>query len=299
MNGLITEIQRFSLNDGPGIRTTVFFKGCNMRCAWCHNPETFSVENEVMYDPEKCIGCMHCVSVCPTGAQQNLDGRHVFNRDLCTGCGKCAEICFPEALQNTACKISCDGVMKEVLQDKAYYLDSNGGVTLSGGETMLQGDFAQEIALACKQNKIECGVETNLAYDLDRAGDALRMFDLIMFDLKIMDSAEHANWTGIGNERILRNIRTLDEYGIPLIARTPLIPGVTDSVENLTATTDFLAGLKNLRYYEILNFNPLGEAKYRGLSIENTFEQQRPFSDEHLETLKGELSRRGVEIRLG
>jgi pyruvate formate lyase activating enzyme len=299
MNGQITTIQRFSLNDGPGIRTTVFFKGCNLRCAWCHNPETFSFENDVMYDPGKCIGCMHCVSACPTGAQQTIDGRHVFDRDLCTNCGACAEVCFPEALQNTAHTVSCDAVMKEVLQDKPYYLDSGGGVTLSGGEAMLQADFAKEIVIACKANHISCGVETNLAYELDKAEDVLRMFDLIMFDLKIMDSDEHAKWTGSGNAQILENVRILDGYGIPLIARTPLIPGASDAIENLKATVAFLAKLNNLRYYEILNFNPLGEAKYRGLSINNTFDRHRPFSDEHLEMLKNELSGLGVEIRLG
>jgi pyruvate formate lyase activating enzyme len=299
MNGVITDIQRFSLNDGPGIRTTVFFKGCNLRCAWCHNPETFSPGNEIMYDPAKCIGCLHCVSVCPTGAQSAVDGKHLFQRELCVKCGKCAEMCFPGALQNTASTVDCKKVMGEILQDKPYYLDSGGGVTLSGGEIFLQSDFADEIISACHQNDIACAVETNLCFDLNQAGPVLRKLDLIMFDLKLIDSAKHKKWTGLDNVAVLKNIREIDKYDIPLIARTPLIPDVTDSVENLTGVVDFLAGLKNLRYYELLNFNPLGEAKYRTLGLENKFTHQRPLSKQTLQKLKAAVSGRGVKIRMG
>ncbi len=299
MDGVITSIQRFSLNDGPGIRTTVFFKGCNLRCAWCHNPETFALADDMMVDASKCIGCLHCVEVCPSGAQREIDGKHAFQRDLCTRCGACADVCFPGALEHTAKVMTCDDVMREILQDKAYYLDSGGGVTLSGGEAMLQADFAAEITAACHENGIECAVETNLAYELDPCEAVLRGFDLIMFDIKQMDSAQHKRWTGAGNETILANAQRVDGFGRPMIARVPLIPGATDDMANLAATVAFLATLKNLRYLEILNFNPLGEAKYRCLSLDNPFVTARPYSDQQMGDFQRALSDRGVDVRVG
>ena len=152
VTGLISAIQRFSLNDGPGIRTTVFFKGCNLRCAWCHNPETFNMANELLTYPEKCINCGHCIPVCPAGAHTvSPEGVKSFDRQKCTGCGKCAAICFPGAMEMAARTMSVAEVMAETIQDMAYYKDSNGGVTLSGGEVFCQKEFAGNLIDACNQ----------------------------------------------------------------------------------------------------------------------------------------------------
>ena len=175
--GLITAVQRFSLNDGPGIRTTIFLKGCSLHCAWCHNPETIRMENELMVHPEKCIGCGHCVDVCPSGAHRRSAGELLFDRRRCIRCGKCAEVCLPGAIEMAGQWRSVDDIMEEVLQDQAYYTDSGGGVTLSGGEVFCQAEFANLLIDACRKEKLHTAVETNLFADFDRISPILEKLD--------------------------------------------------------------------------------------------------------------------------
>ena len=286
MYGMITDIQRFSLNDGPGIRTTVFLKGCNLHCAWCHNPETIRKKNELMVYPANCIGCGHCVPVCPSGARSIAAGVLQFDRSRCTACGACAAVCFPGALKMAGRSVSVAEVMGEILQDRAYYADSGGGVTLSGGELFCQAEFADALIDACREEKIPVAVETNLNWQFESARPILEKLDLIMFDVKIFDSVEHKRWTGVENAELLDNARRLDTLDRPLIARTPLIPGATDSAENIRAIAGFLRNFRNLRCYELLNFNPLGESKYRALEEKNPFVSARPLKPEALNRLR-------------
>ncbi len=286
MYGMITDIQRFSLNDGPGIRTTVFLKGCNLHCAWCHNPETIRKKNELMVYPANCIGCGHCVPVCPSGARSIAAGVLQFDRSRCTACGACAAVCFPGALKMAGRSVSVAEVMEEIRQDNAYYADSGGGVTLSGGELFCQAEFADALIDACREEKIPVAVETNLNWQFESARPILEKLDLIMFDVKIFDSVEHKRWTGVENAELLDNARRLDTLDRPLIARTPLIPGATDSAENIRAIAGFLRNFRNLRCYELLNFNPLGESKYRALEEKNPFVSARPLKPEALNRLR-------------
>lgn len=285
MYGMITDIQRFSLNDGPGIRTTVFLKGCNLHCAWCHNPEAIRMTNELMVYPANCIGCGHCVPVCPSGARSIAAGVLQFDRSRCTACGACAAVCFPGALKMAGRSVSVEEVMGEILQDHAYYADSGGGVTLSGGELFCQAEFADALIDACRKEKIPVAVETNLNWQFESVRPILEKLDLIMFDVKIFDSVEHKRWTGVENAELLANARRLDTLGRPLIARTPLIPGATDCAENIRAIADFLQSFHNLLHYELLNFNPLGESKYRALKEKNPFLSARPLKPEALTRL--------------
>lgn len=286
MLGTVTDIQRFSLNDGPGIRTTVFLKGCNLHCAWCHNPETIRKKNELMVYPANCIGCGHCVPVCPSGARSIAAGVLQFDRSRCTACGACAAVCFPGALKMAGRSVSVAEVMGEILQDRAYYADSGGGVTLSGGELFCQAEFADALIDACREEKIPVAVETNLNWQFESARPILEKLDLIMFDVKIFDSVEHKRWTGVENAELLDNARRLDTLDRPLIARTPLIPGATDSAENIRAIAGFLRNFRNLRCYELLNFNPLGDSKYRALEEKNPFVSARPLKPEALNRLR-------------
>ena len=286
MYGMITDIQRFSLNDGPGIRTTVFLKGCNLHCAWCHNPETIRKKNELMVYPANCIGCGHCVPVCPSGARSIAAGVLQFDRSRCTACGACAAVCFPGALKMAGRSVSVAEVMGEILQDRAYDADSGGGMTLSGGELFCQAEFADALIDACREEKIPVAVETNLNWQFESARPILEKLDLIMFDVKIFDSVEHKRWTGVENAELLDNARRLDTLDRPLIARTPLIPGATDSAENIRAIAGFLRNFRNLRCYELLNFNPLGESKYRALEEKNPFVSARPLKPEALNRLR-------------
>ncbi|MGI5851378.1 MAG: glycyl-radical enzyme activating protein, partial [Caldicoprobacterales bacterium] len=162
---MITNIQRFSLNDGPGIRTTVFFKGCNLSCKWCHNPETLSLTPQLLVYPDKCMGCGACMKVCPKGALQVVEGKITLDRELCDNCGECTKVCFSGALEMAGMETSVADMMCEIEQDMAYYNRSGGGVTLSGGEVLLQPDLARELLKACKEKGIETAIETNLCYD--------------------------------------------------------------------------------------------------------------------------------------
>ena len=297
--GWITEIQRFSLNDGPGIRTTVFFKGCSLNCAWCHNPETIRPRSELMTYPARCIGCGHCVEVCPSGAHFKQEGAVGFDRTKCVNCGKCAEVCFPGAMVMSAKKTTAAKVMAEIVQDRAYYKDSGGGVTLSGGEVFCQPAFAEALISACRAEKIHVAAETNLQWDFEAIRPLLEQLDLVMFDLKLADPEAHRLWTGVDNTRILANLRKLDLLGVPLIGRTPLIPGATDAKENISAVAAELSSLKNLIRYELLNFNPLGGSKYQALEMEDRFASALPLDKEHLSELVRAAKSAGIKVVLG
>ena len=296
MKSLITDIQRFSLNDGPGIRTTVFFKGCNMRCSWCHNPETLSFGPDLLFYSAKCIHCGKCFGACPAHAHQIVDGKHVINRSLCIRCGKCAEVCYAEALTVSGKEMTVEEILAEVRQDKPYYASFGGGVTLSGGEVLCHVEFAAKLARACKAEGIPVALETNLSQPLERIRPLLAEVDLIMADCKLFDDAQHRAHTGISNETVLANLKAIEN--IPMIVRTPLIPGVTDTEENLRAIAQFLAGKENLKYYELLNFNPLGSAKYTGLGADNAFASARPYTREQLEAFRAQLET-VVSVKVG
>ncbi len=300
MKGIITDIQRFSLNDGPGIRTTVFFKGCNMACLWCHNPETISIKPQIIYYGNNCINCFNCLELCPTKALKQIDNKHVFVRELCNNCGKCTEICFPGALTLSGKEMEPGEVMEEVMQDMEYYQNSGGGITLSGGEVFLQPEFAYKLLETCKENDIHTAIETNLYAPWEKINKLLEVTDLVMFDIKMMDSKEHEKWTGVKNERILDNIKTLSARDISMIVRTPVIPGVNDTIECIKQIAAFILELKgNLLYYELLNFNPLGEFKYKGLDIKNNFADKRPLSEKKIDELAEAAGRYGVSVKIG
>ena len=235
ITALITEIERFSVHDGPGIRTAVFLKGCPLSCAWCHNPECISFKSEVMIYPEKCIRC-----------------------------GKCAEGCYAGAKVMCGREMTVDEVMTEVLADRAYYGD-RGGLTISGGEPLAHREFTMALIDACRREGIHVGVETSM-YRFDE--ELLGSLDLIMADMKIFDSATHKKYVGIGNEEIKENLCRANALGIPMIIRTPIIPGINDTVENVSETAAFLRTLDNVMTYELLPYHPLGISKAEALGIE-------------------------------
>lgn len=230
MHGIIADIQRASVHDGPGIRTTVFFKGCPLRCRWCHNPECISPLPQIMHYPEKCIGCGQCAKGCYSGAK--------------VLCGR----------EETA-----DEVLGQIMADKPYY-GSGGGVTFSGGEPMAQKEFLSELIDKCKAQKIHTAIETSL-YIFDE--NIFRKTDLLMADMKLWDRSRHIEYTGVSNERIIENFKKLDALGVPYIMRTPMINGVTD----IDKIDRFAATLKNMMYHERLPYHPLGISKAAALGL--------------------------------
>lgn len=298
MKGLVTDIQRFSVHDGPGIRTTVFLKGCNMRCAWCHNPEAIKMRPELELFLDKCIGCSECFKVCPEGAHDVEDGKRIFHRELCVGCGKCAKTCYAEALVLIGREMEDNEVFDEVRQDEEYYRNSGGGVTISGGEPLFQRKFTYSILKLCKDNGINTAIESNMSFPFNDAAELFPALDLIIMDIKAMDDDIHRKWTGISNEQILKNAQLLFQTDIPLIIRTPVIPGINDNAESIGMIADFISGSENLLYYELLPYHPLGTDKYFRLGIEYKLKGIKPPDKTKMEMLAGEAQKHGVKVRL-
>lgn len=259
MPGMISDIQPFSLHDGPGIRTTVFLKGCNMRCLWCHNPETFSAAPEILYYKDRCIGCQSCRAACASGPLAPVEAGE------CSLCMACSNACPSRARQAVGLYKTADEVFIEVAADAPYYLASGGGVTLSGGEPLLQAGFVLELLERCKAAGIHTAVETNLSVPFQTLTAVLPYVDLLMFDVKLADDEAHTTMTGLSNRQVLENMSRLDEVCLDYIARTPLIPGITDTVENITAIASLLKPLAHLRAYELLGYNVFAPVKYAPL----------------------------------
>jgi pyruvate formate lyase activating enzyme len=270
--GTVFDIQRFSIHDGPGIRTTVFLKGCSLQCFWCHNPEGIRRQPEIQFEPEKCIGCGECVQACDHNAQFLEDGQRFYDRAACTVCGQCVETCYAGGLTLVGASMHVDDVLAEVLQDNAFYRSSGGGVTFSGGEPVLQTDFMFEMLNACRANGLHTAIETAGCYRWERLERLLPHIDLVMMDLKHMDSAQHQAATGAPNNLILANARHLARTSVPLIFRVPVIPTVNDTPDAIRAIARFVQELSTLRGtpipLELLQFHRLAENKYTSLGYQ-------------------------------
>ena len=294
--GRIFDVRRFSTHDGGGIRTTVFFKGCPLRCAWCHNPEGISLQRRPVWFSGRCIGCGDCASsardggVRATGNGMTLDPRAREDWDaLMDGCPT-------GALRWDSRDVTADELMVELRRDAAFFAHG-GGVTLSGGDPLMQPDFAREILLRCRAEGIHTAVETELEAAWPVAEAVLECADLIFADLKLMDPAMHRRYTGADNARILENLRRLlgGELGARTVVRTPLIPGVTATRENLAAIAIFLAEVRPEARYELLNYNPLAAAKYPLVGRRYLFEENPPrYTNVQMEDFRALVRRCGI-----
>jgi pyruvate formate lyase activating enzyme len=299
MKGFVTNIQRFSIHDGPGIRTTVFMKGCNLRCFWCHNPETLAAEPELQLFLDRCIGCGECFQRCPQHAHVLENGDRRFLRELCEGCGICAETCYAEGLVLVGDEMTVDEVVDQVLRDKPFYETSDGGVTLSGGEPLLQPAFSYAILERCRAEGVHTAIETAANFSWERVAAILPVTDLVMMDIKLMDSARHRECTGVPNERILENAHKLGEQPIPLIVRTPIVPGVNDNPDDVAAIAQFAATLPSLLYYELLPFHPMATSKYTSLDLDYGAKGLKTPPNEQIEALTRVAAGFGVTARHG
>ncbi len=265
--GLIFDIERFSTKDGPGIRTVVFFKGCNMHCYWCHNPESMDFRPQLEYDENKCIGCASCVEACKNGALSMQDGVLNIDYSRCSYCFSCVEACYSGALQLIGKEMTIADIINEVLEDKTFYDNSGGGVTLSGGEVMMQAEFAARLLERCKNERIHTAIDSNMSADWKQYEKVLPFTDLVLADIKNMDDTVHKKAVGVSNQKVLENISRIAEKGIPFIVRTPIIPDFNDTKENIRATAEFLKPFESLLYYELLSYNPFGESKAKKIGL--------------------------------
>ena len=267
MQGLITNIQRFSVHDGPGIRTTVFLKGCPLHCFWCHNPEDMRPKVELQQFVDRCIACDECLAACPDGAiRVDVTGRAI-NREVCTACGRCVEKCVAESLVLSGRWIESRDLVADLLLDRVFYERSGGGITLSGGEPALQADFSEEILRLAHGHGLHTAIETAAYCRWDELSRMLPSLDLVIFDLKSLDDRVHRDATGVSNALILENAARLAASGRPLIVRTPVIPGVNDTPEAIAAVARFIAPFSHVLYYELLPYHQLSEGKYRSLGM--------------------------------
>lgn len=270
-SGTVFDIQRASLHDGPGIRTTVFLKGCPLSCRWCHNPESRSITRQLFFYSDKCITCGRCVGACETGAHIIENASHTIDRDRCVVCGTCIEECYFGALKIVGATMTVEEVMKEVLADVDFYNNSGGGLTLSGGEPLLQISFSATLLRSCKQNKIHTCVETSGYISPQKFKDVLPWIDLLLFDYKMTGEANHQEYTGVPNKMILDNLDSAYSLGVPIILRCPIIPGVNDTEEHFSGIRALDLKYPNLAGIEILPYHAMGNSKRLSIGAEMTF----------------------------
>ena len=259
--GLIFDIQRTSLHDGPGIRTTVFFKGCPLQCLWCHNPESRSYKPQVSFNWEKCVSCLSCVDACEHGAHQVADGSHIMAHALCVACGTCLPYCTHDALKMIGEEWTVEQIMSEVERDIDFYENSGGGITLSGGEPMGQFEFAMEILQACRERGIHTCVETSGFALQRRYREILPLVDLFLFDYKATKPQAHQKLIGVPNERILSNLDFLYHQRAAIILRCPLIPDVNDTPEHMEGIANISEKYPDLLGVELMAYHDLGRDK--------------------------------------
>jgi len=264
LKGVVFDIQRYSIHDGPGIRTSVFLKGCPLRCFWCQNPESQMMVPQVLFYKDKCTNCGRCVEVCPTGASGLSDMSSEVDRDKCIGCGKCVEVCPNEARRITGRYMTTDEVVSEVMKDVKFYRKSGGGVTLSGGEPLFQPEFALEILQKCKSMGLHTVLETCGLAPWSTMEKLLAYVDYVLYDIKHLDTRKHRKGTKRSNELILENAKMVSVCK-PMKVRIPLIPAFNDSPDDIRAIARFVKSELDSAEMELLAYNKMGESKYERL----------------------------------
>lgn len=302
MQGVVFDIKRFAIHDGPGIRTSVFLKGCPLSCLWCQNPEGISHGSTLWYFHSKCIRCGDCMASCPENAlSANPDSSHYIHidRSLCTGCGACVRVCPSTALSFLGRKMEHGEVVKELLKDDAFYRSSAGGVTLTGGDPFAQTAFSRAILKEIKVHGIHTAIETCLLTGRKDLESLLPFVDLFLVDLKVDEPTKHTEYTGTSNELIKENFAWLVENHRAIVVRIPVIPGYTDSEQNMKAIGNYVAGIDPQIPIELVNFNPLARDKYVVLSENYPLNQiDSVVTKERMNQLRQMISETGAAVRL-
>jgi len=294
-SAVITEIKRFATHDGPGIRTTVFIKGCPLRCKWCSNPETQHSYPEIYFIANKCQLCGRCQEVCPENAI-DLNKSERIEREKCTRRMRCVEVCPNGALERVGVEVTPEKVAEKVIEDSPFYTHSGGGITLSGGEPLTQPAFAARLFEICHENNISTVLDTSGYAKPEAVFQVLQYTDLVLLDIKTISSEEHRIWTGVSNELILENAKLMASKTEVRISLA-LIPGVNDSKENIDQTADFVRSI-GIKYIDVLPFHRLGQGKYQSLGLKWAFKCKK-VSDKEVQKAMERIEARGLMVTKG
>jgi len=298
--GIIFNIQRFSIHDGPGIRTTIFFKGCPLHCLWCDNPEGQKATPEMVFWKERCIRCETCVGICPYNAIKTASrASKTIVKDRCTVCGRCLDTCYSRALEQIGKYVTVDEVLEEVDRDRIFFEASGGGVTASGGEPAAQPEFVTELFRRCKEKQIHTAIETCGYAEWSILENVLRYTDLVLYDIKDIDPLRHKKFVGVQNDLILENAKKISSMLIPMVVRIPVIPGYNDREDNIEATRRFISELRGVKKVNLLPYHRFGEAKYKRLGLKYRLKGLEPPREEHLQSIKEKMGSIGIEVKIG
>lgn len=294
VSGYFMEPQNFSVNDGNGIRTIIFFAGCPLKCQWCSNPESYTNFNKIAYYEKTCIKCGRCAEVCPYEVGINLN--YILERKKCKSCGLCIEACPTNSRKNLIYNYNSEQMLKIIEKQMIFYRYSGGGVTFSGGEATLQSDMLRDLVYKLYDKAIDLVMETSGYFNFDDVKDILEKLNLIFIDIKHMDSNKHKFYTGVGNEKILRNISRLNELKVPVVVRIPVIEGVNSDLENIRKTAKFVKDNIDVPKLELLPYHLFGDSKYEAIGLEKPSRQFKTPSQEYIKELFKIIKNEGVEV---
>lgn len=271
IRGIVFDIQKFAVHDGPGIRTTVFLKGCPLSCLWCHNPESQEIQMEISFQPDRCVGCGWCFQACQVHAHRMAGGKHILDRTQCIRCGKCAEQCYADACTVIGKEMTADEVLAEVLKDKAFYETSGGGMTVSGGEPIIQFEFTRELFRAAKQAGLHNCIETCGFAPFELYRKILPNVDIFLYDLKETNPDRHQEYTGVPLQPILNNLTALDNAGARIVLRCPIIPGLNDHDAHFHAIAKIARRHPHISEINLMPYHPLGKSKLHRIGKNSRF----------------------------
>ena len=280
--GIVFDIKRYAIHDGDGIRTTIFLKGCPLRCKWCHNPEGLDASLQLGYIANTCMGCMRCINRCKKQCLSMENGTIHISED-CDACGECVDFCPTNSLKVIGQDMSLGQLRKEIEKDRIFHETTGGGVTFSGGEVFMQPEFLYEALKMCKDMGVHTTIESSFMTSFSHIEKVIGLVDQFIVDIKLMDNQLHKEYTGVDNSLILDNISKLMKYDVALLIRTPLIPNITATKDNLVSIGEFIRSLEHTVEIELLNYNPLAESKYPMIQQEYTLMGLKPFTDEEVQ----------------
>jgi pyruvate formate lyase activating enzyme len=294
-DGMIFDVKRYAINDGPGIRTAVFFKGCPLECWWCHNPEGQSPEPQLMVRQNRCKGFKVCLAACPQDAV-HWDECTLTDWGKCDHCGKCAEVCYAGAREMIGRRISSAELLDDILRDVPFFDQSGGGVTFTGGEPLAQVEFLEDVLQRCKEHNLHTAVDTCGHTSWENFQAILPFTDLFLFDLKLIDEERHQHYTSVTNRMILNNVRSLSESGARILVRIPLIPEVNDDEASIHQFASFLTSLPYLEGVALMPYHTIGVAKYEALGMQYKLSTLQPPPLEHIKQVEGLFASAGLPV---